>query len=131
MDTTVNLTAALEGALRRAALYELEGGADELRCIPMMPVSEPDKINGARRRIAHAGLLLDRLGYTATDQPLASVTAPVATLQHVASRALEDLGDQIREPGAYGHKHSPPGLRASADLWEDLERLMAAGTPTA
>lgn len=130
MDTSsISLTAALEAALRSAALYELECGADDLRVTltrlaPGESVSQPNAIDWARARVAHAGLLLDELGYVANDRPIVSLTVPTAALRQVAGRALDELEDQIREPGCIGHVHSPDGLRASANLWDELARLI-------
>lgn len=118
---TVNLTEPFEAALRRAALKELDGAADDITiAIAGTYRSDPSALDEARSRIADAGLLLDQLGYTIGDEPIEALTAPVAALSRAATRALDDLQDEIREPG---HEHSPSGLRASAELWDQLEDL--------
>lgn len=131
-SSTITLTAALEAALRRAALYELEGGADELRGLlsgelaPDKPVAQPDEIDRARARVAHAGLLLDELGYTGGEDPIASLTVPAAALQQVASGALDDLDAEIREPG---WDPAPDEIVEAARVIEHLRALRAQVLP--
>ena len=132
-DMTIILTERLELALRAAALRELDWGADDIRSAMRHSLcssdpeeiakSEAEAIHEGRMRVAGAGQLLDWLGYFASDWDECgrSLTAPAAALRRVAANALDILHDEISEPECFGRELSPLGLRASADLWEQLQ----------